>query len=423
MRVLIGLVAILGATEARGQPADPSSSSSATAAATATASGGSAEAALDDVTSPPPEPPRAEGNWLEDLGPEDPMVELVHDPFRLAPHALLQVAAVPYVGRDGRIAAGDPANVEGFVLRRARLGLDGTFVRDVRWSVWLEFHDSTGEEGDAGQAQLLDASLTWEAHRLAVVSAGVGKVPFSKAWTTSAALLQLAERPFALRQLDVRPIVPDRQLGAWLTGDLEIAAWALGVFNGSEGLGEGDDNGGLLYAARLEVTPLGPTGTTQTAFFPGEEGYDRIRVAVGGGAYFNDDAAGDQLAFGVDLTAKWKRLSLTAELLQSTWEPDDAPVVPDDGFARRDQRGIYGQAGFFVLPGRLELVARVEALDRNLDAEDGTAVTAYTAGANWYFLRHRLKVMGAFVRRREPDVSPAGQDRNSSATFLLQGAF
>ncbi len=389
-------------------------------AAVAAAAADDAEAELDAVEA---------GSSTDRAGPDGPLPEPGRDPFRFAPHGLLQVMAVPYVGRnpfaerpytDSRILAGDPANVEGFVLRRARLGVDGTLAADVSYTLWLEFHDS---QDSSGAARLLDAALSWDAAAYASVAAGLGKIPFSKGWVTPAAMLQLPERPFALRQLDVRPIVPDRSLGTWVSGDLGAVNYAGGVWNGSPGLTDGDDNGGFLFAARLEATPLGPTGAAQSAFFPEEDGYDRVRLAVGGGVYWNDDAAGDQLSYGADVTFKWRRLSLLAELLQSRFDPAAAPPVPSGARARIDQRAIYGQLGFFVLEGRLELAGRAESLDRELASTTDPGVLAFTGGANLFLARHSLKLMAAFTHRREPEVSRAGQAKNHSAVLMLQGSF
>jgi hypothetical protein len=363
-----------------------------------------AETELDAVDSPPPADEAA-----------DPLADVAW----IEPHGLLQVMAVPYVGADARTAAGDPANVEGFVLRRARLGVDGAIAPDLGYSLWLEFHDS---QASPGAARLLDAAIGWDAADFGTVAAGLGKVPFSKGWITEAALLQLPERPFALRQLDVRPIVPDRSLGAWVSGDLGAVNYAAGAWNGSPGLTRGDDNGGALFAVRLEATPLGSTGDAQSAFFAGDTGHGYARVAVGGGVYWNDDAAGDQLAYGADVTFKWRRLSLLAELLQSRFDPAAAPPVPSAARARIDQRALYGQLGFFVLD-RLELAGRAETLDRDLGSTADPGVLAFTGGASLYFVGHDCKLMGAYTHRREPEVSRAGQARNHSAILMLQGAF
>ncbi|MBI2895777.1 MAG: hypothetical protein HYY06_19625 [Deltaproteobacteria bacterium] len=363
-----------------------------------------------------------EGRWFDRLGSGDPIFEIRNDPFSLALHGLLQVQAAPYVQRSARKSNGDAADVEGFLLRRARLGIDGSLIGGVTYALQYEFFDGAPATEEGG-SRLLDATIGYERFPLLQMSFGAQKVPFSKVAITSTANLQLIERPFSSRQLpNVLPLVPDRQVGAVISGDLIGAAeYSVGVFNGNETMFRGDDNGGLLYAARLELHPLGTTGESQAAFFPIDEGYRRIRVALGGDIYFNDDAAGTQLAWSADLTLKWRGLSVTAEWLMARFEPSSDPVRPPELIGEVDQRAFFAQAGFFVIPGRVEIAARFEDWDTNTDVDDASDLQAISGALSLYLLRDRIKAQLQYTHRREPN---AAEDlRNDTGVLQLQAKF
>lgn len=361
------------------------------------------------------------GRWFDRLASSDPIFEVRHDPFTLAFHGLLQVQFAPFVQDDARRSNGDAADALGFVLRRARLGVDGELLGGVTYELQYEFFDGS-IEGEGG-ARLLDASIGYTRYPLAQMTFGAQKVPFTKTSLTSAANLQFVERPFSTRQLTTfPPLVPDRQLGAVLSGDLIGAAdYAVGVFNGNQTLFRGDDNGGLLYVARLELHPLGTTGDAQAGLHPDDDGFCKLRVALGGDVYFNDDAAGDQLAWSVDLSAKWRGVSLLAEYLQSHYEPASDPVRPPSLAGELDQRAFFAQAGYFLLPGRLELAARFELWDTNVDEDGPTDLQAITAALNLYMLRDRIKAQLQYTHRREPNSD--GELENDTGVLQLQAKF
>ncbi len=361
------------------------------------------------------------GRWFDRLESSDPIFEIRHDPFTLAFRGLLQVQFAPFVQDDARRSNGDAADALGFVLRRARLGIDGELVGGVTYGLQYEFFD--GSIDGEGGSRLLDATIGYTRFPLAEMTFGAQKVPFSKVALTSAANLQLVERPFSTRQIATfPPLVPDRQLGAVVSGDLIGAAeYAVGVFNGNATLFRGDDNGGLLYVARVELHPLGTTGDAQAAFHPDDDGFRRVRVALGGDVYFEDGAAGDQIAWSVDLTAKWRNLSLTAEFLQGHFEPASDPVRPPELAGELDQRAFFAQAGYFLLPGRLELAARFEHWDTNTDSDDPTDLQAYTGGMNLYLLRDRIKAQIQYTHRREPNSD--GELENDTGVLQLQARF
>ncbi|MFS8067059.1 MAG: hypothetical protein ACMG6S_11870, partial [Byssovorax sp.] len=63
------------------------------------------------------------------------LLRLDAGPLTLAPVVLLQTQAVPYVGKESFLQAGDPAERGGFRLRRARFGFEGKLYDRVPFKV------------------------------------------------------------------------------------------------------------------------------------------------------------------------------------------------------------------------------------------------------------------------------------------------
>jgi hypothetical protein len=110
---------------------------------------------------------------------------------------------------------------------------------------------------------------------------------------------------------------------------------------------------------------------------------------------YDDDGRVDNVAIwqgGAELKALWRGASLQAELF-GRYE------VPGGPYASRSYWGAYAQAGYFVIPGRLQVAARFghtdvplfgsTALDRALH---GDRITEEAAAVNAYLRGRRVKV-------------------------------
>jgi phosphate-selective porin len=80
--------------------------------------------------------------------------------------------------------------------------------------------------------------------------------------------------------------------------------------------------------------------------------------------------------------------------------------------------GWYGRASYFVVFDKLQLVGRLETFDPNSQIA-GDATRSATAGFNWYFRQHDLKLQVDWVRSRVPGVSKGEQ----KIIARLQAAF
>lgn len=352
-----------------------------------------------------------------------------HDPFtfRSGPYSLkvkaqLQVQAVAFAGKDALYENGDPATDEGVLIRRARVGVAGTLPWNFEYLLVIEaFGDlqrGSSGMGLAGQsigAQLLDASITWAKYGFLKVSVGADKAPGAKGRMVSSTNLQLIERPFGVELLAI-----DRRAGAWLKGDFKYFNYHVGVFNGDEGVSFGNEGGGYLVAGRVETTPLGPMGIGRSdGLSRGSSYFNKIRVSAGVSFQYQHGPSTDQMFISADLGFKWHGLSVAAEVFylrgQPLEDPTRSPLLPE----LNESLGAYAQAGYFILPGKLEVAARFEYLDANFKIDDVRDIWAITGGVNYYWTRH-IRSQLAYTHKEEMNHP---QVENDSFVLQMQVAF
>ena len=76
--------------------------------------------------------------------------------------ALLQVQGAFYVGESAARQFDDPADTEGFRIRRARVGFSGALFHDFSYYIAIDLKDAIGAAsgGDPG-SEVLDARIRW----------------------------------------------------------------------------------------------------------------------------------------------------------------------------------------------------------------------------------------------------------------------
>ena len=324
---------------------------------------------------------------------------------------------------------------EGFELANARITGEArrALIPD------LDAHLTLNLDVSRGNLDVKDVygTLSWR-DGLVAVDVGQLKTPFGLALLQSEALLQLPLSP------RIRGLSFDRDLGAQLRGryiapkGIGIDWWAM-IANGEGGFGEPRNvDNELLYAGRLEVTPLGSMDRSVPDLYDSD-----LRVAVGGDAGYTSslgrglgpgDLGAEELRVGGDVRVHWRGLSVRGEYI---WADRGDNGAASPGFNRY---GLHAQVGY-VLPWvywgvQLEPAFRFEQLDLNEDlAGDETGapvleqaeVRAYEAGLNLYIAGHSAKVQIAYRRNDlregivdEPD--PDGGTRpligDSLLTFL-----
>jgi hypothetical protein len=163
------------------------------------------------------------------------------------------------------MATGSPVDEVGFRFRRVRLGVKG----ELPWNFSFELVGQFAADG----ARLLDALLTYRLDEAFEVSVGSGKPPFSASQLTPAAFLTFLDRPWGvdgqMAEGQRVGIAPDRQIGLWMGGAWNMLRYRVGISNGNTDWFAGNNNAGMLYAARVELHPLGDLPEGQLAVAEG----------------------------------------------------------------------------------------------------------------------------------------------------------
>lgn len=287
-----------------------------------------------------------------------------------------------------------------FTVQRARLGTIAALGPWVKAQVEVDFSQLN--------ATPIDAFVTFSPIHEKVASLnftfGQFRVPFSRQNLLPSVGLQLPDLAYFIAP----SFMVDRDIGGKIWSDLLDGRLRLevAVFNGNES-GKGakaNDDHYFLYAARLEISPLGPAPRFEGDLRPVSEQSRPVFTVAGSvmrnkleGKHFNRNYV------GADLAAYWHGASLYGEFFFHYDDPypDDMGVTG----ARVVQRGFNVQAGYFLpvpwVREHLEAVARVEYFDPNIDVKvpnlgdmdlTGSNPTwgymGYVLGLN-YFLNHK----------------------------------
>lgn len=342
--------------------------SSSGALAHESADGGAADAPGSDVPAPSVEvatPPPAvpeEGTKVQAGFGEGLTVQ--HGPFKLNLRGRMQLQGFAVVPTEDSSAQ----RANGIMVRRARLALKTELPYQLSLHLQLAF-SNLDMEPDLPNV-LRDFYAEWRRFRDVSVRFGQGKVQYGVERVISSSAQQFADRSVVVAEFNL-----DRDVGVTLFSD-DLFGWggrlqyAVSVFGG-DGRNRIGANQGLLYAARVRVSPF---GKFDEKWEGDPDRSDRVRLGVGGGVAYNVMTnrprsttstpylanTFDYLHAGADLVFKWKGFSVASELF---WRQADA--LSKTGTYKgmsvteysRPGWGWFAQAGYYVLPW-LELGAR-----------------------------------------------------------------
>jgi hypothetical protein len=362
-----------------------------------------------ETTEPPADEDRAdeaddEASLVEeDVQPTVPVVKTGDVEVRVG--GLIQVHAAPYVGDAALIENGDPATHEGFRLRRSRLGVESRFSEPLRMYLTIDLLEADEDDGTISDAKIL---YDWSDY--ARFSAGVGKVPFARGQLESSRSLDSIERP-----LSVDEISPDHRVGVSIEGQVaDRVSYLTGLFNGTEGLADGNEYGGFLTGARLQVTLLGKARGLGV-----EDG-----VAVGASGFYEDAPSTNGFAVSGDVLVSMAGVGLTVEGLCDRRTPDDAPDISPTLSDEITRCGGYAGLTYDVAPDLLlapiQPAVRVELYDDNTAVDDAGDVWLISGGVNTQLMDRYLRGQLHYIRR----VERHGVGRpNDSVILSLVGSF
>jgi phosphate-selective porin OprO/OprP len=276
----------------------------------------------------------------------------------------------------------------------------------------------------AGSPELEDALLHWRPRPYFGLQGGQYKLPFNRQQITSSGALQFVDRAITD---DFFTFQRDQGLmltGSWLGAQHDRVEWHAGIFNGNGINRASNENSDHLAVGRVLYMPLGKFNyysesdvehTPDPRFGVGVAGAfnsqadstatEKARIFGSGrlGSFFGSDVAGrfDVAQTTADAHVKYRGLSLLGDYY---WAEAD----PNAGASRRAW-GYNAQAGYFLIPKRLEAAFRYAFVDR--DAGEGRNLREVGGALGYFFFAHNLKIQADV--RNVLDEIPGGADRDT----------
>jgi phosphate-selective porin OprO/OprP len=281
-------------------------------------------------------------------------------------------------------------------IPRARTEIAGWFYSE-RLSYEAQFDWAEGPE-------LQDLYLALDLRRDGTleIKAGQFKVPFSRQRLTSSGSQQFVDRSIVVDEF-----AEGRDIGVQVSGlgaDARVE-YRFGVFNGA-GQNALADVRGLQYNGRVVFQPFGAL-----EYAEGDVGSSDVpRLAVAGNVEYN--AARNprtdgrtRRVIGADVALHYRGMSLLGEVYRRDLWHEAAPAASSTGYVI--------QAGYFVIPRRLEVAGRLSSweprqLDAPADVGQDVETGEHEAGlAIGYFLNnHNLKLQSDVRRLGRTGATP-----------------
>jgi hypothetical protein len=264
-----------------------------------------------------------------------------------------------------------------FRVRRTEVKFSGDVLGDERFLYTLMVDPSqVTEDASSTRKSILQdfyftlAQLPYLPHH--AVQLGQFKLPSEEEGNRSSSKLDFAERSYIGRTFGDK-----RDIGAMLIGTWPLVDYAFGVFNGAgQNLSDTDDQKDL--AAKVTLKPLEPWK---------DRNVGRLEFDLFGYHRPNHGTAAEKKRLGWGARYEWERLSLKS-----------AYMLFQDGAAPGN--GWYGQAGYFLIPKKLQALARFEGFDPN-ERLANDAERDLSLGLNYFIAQHNAKVQLNWVRKDE----------------------
>ena len=295
---------------------------------------------------------------------------------------------------------GDPEDDVGFKFRRVRIGLNGT-QGEIDYVVTIGVESNYDALDPASEAvSLEDAVVVVRPSESWAVSAGLQKVPVGREQLVSSTRLVLAERAVLSAWL-----VPGHDVGVmgkWEKGPGRVR---LGVYNGNGSI-LGDDNLGMLFAARVELATGGDSKWPDVYRTWGRVDDTAVGVAIDG--YDNMDLATHDFGGGIDAMFRTGVLAVLLEARSERLVPADTSVDVPEVPATTTRVGALAQVGLTF--GAWEPAVRGSWFDDAIALEDNGDTAEVTAGLTVHSKTDALRVGGGYIARIELAGTPLAND-------------
>lgn len=250
-----------------------------------------------------------------------------------------------------------------FDIRRARLDIKSDVTERFDYRTQIEF----GGTSTTNQVFLLDGTIGYKVTPYLKLTGGQFKIPFSQENLTSSPKLETMNRSQVVEALvargaDVIGNQNGRDIGLQASGSFLpikdtyfLFDYAVGVLNGA-GINKTDNNEQKDFVGRLVFRPIKDL-SVGSSFYAGRSGVSTAR--------------GDRDRIGAEFAYVHDPFSLKGEYIRGK-----------DSATHKD--GWYLQAGYFVIPQKLQGVFKFDTFDPNTKLKKNET-DIYTFGANWYF--------------------------------------
>jgi len=212
---------------------------------------------------------------------------------------------------------------------------------------------------------------------------GQFKIPFSRQHMGSTQSNMFPERSFV-----TYAFARVRDVGIQLHGEIgprsvpDLVEWRVSLLNGNSANVWSNPDGNYMTTARVVISPFGSAGYDEST----PAGSETAKLSLAAGYAKNDlrlrDGEGNVRAgfkhetLGADLLFKWRRFTLYGEYFdRKLWNA---------AHLRRDSDGYVAQAGYLLVPNRVEVVGRAAGWDPD-DAFRSDSMWERGVGLNWYF--------------------------------------
>jgi len=282
-------------------------------------------------------------------------------------------------------------------LRRLRLEIGGNMVKELKYSLVFEA-DKNGKFASSGsptnEVKIQMANIDYKFNDSLGVRFGKAKLPYSRVSLTSSSKQLIVERPVSTEA--AKKLFDD-----YYQSHLMFSGKASeGLFAYNFAIGDGwEPNSTIatlttvhksspLYIARVEVSPPGWTETSQSDAHLGKGKHLTFgaNYATQKGIEYKTTAfEEDRTITGLDVSGHWE--GITGQFEYNALKEDST----DPAKGKKEPKGWYIQAGYFVPGINLEPVARYEVYDQDSNSSDKQEKTT-TLGVNWYLKGHSMKI-------------------------------
>ena len=253
----------------------------------------------------------------------------------------------------------EAGKMDEFDIRRARLDVRGNINPYFAYRLQTDF---------AGSPKLLDAYAEIKIFDYLNFTIGQAKIPFSFENLASSNKMESIDRSQVVEALvgrgkDVIGNQNGRDIGVQVGGSFGkfqnrfLFDYKIGVFNGS-GINQDDKNKNKDIVGRFIAHPV--------------KGFD-----LGGSFYSGTGTFGSPLAsqdrnrYGFEVNYEFRRFFVRGEFIHGK-----------DGAT--DRSGWYAQTGYYLIPAKLQLIAKYDTYDPNTDVTRNVT-TAYLLGGTYQF--------------------------------------